>query len=166
MSHRIGRQRIVASRSLLLEGAAERRDELIEAIAARLDAAEVHDSRWSVRDVALELWSPPVPWLAVQHRRLPDVRQYVRCRPFGAHLEVMHICTVEPVWWKYALASFVKAGAWWAWSLPEGGELELELRSWLAVVGHAVTAATKQLAQDLARGRVLGQPEHDPLAWW
>jgi hypothetical protein len=151
---------------MLIESAAEHRDELLEAIDQRLEAG-AEGSRWSMRQVAHGSWGTPAePWLVVEHRLLPDIRHYVRFRDFGAHLEVVHITAIEPAWWKRVAASAIHRGAWWSWSVPSRGQADENLRSWLALVSHAVTGATKHLTQRLARGRVLGERVEDVLAWW
>jgi hypothetical protein len=166
VSHHLRHERIVAKRALLVEGGAEHCDELLEAIEARLESAELRESRCSVRGVTVDrAWCLAAePWLVVEHRRLADIRHYVRCRPFGAHLEVVHVTAIEPAWWKSGAAYLLNGGAWWSWSLAKGDDAELG--SWLAVVAQAITAATKHLAQRLARGQVLGRLEPDALGWW
>jgi len=152
---------------MLIEGAADHYDEVLEAIDARLESADVEGTLRNTRQVVHGAWHAPAEsWLVVEHRLLRDIRHYVRCRPFGAHLEVVHITAIEPAWWKRMAASALHRGAWWSWSVPTHGQAEEYLRSWLAVVSQAVTGATKHLARRLARGRVLGERVEDVLAWW
>lgn len=131
---------IVATRSLVVEGGAEHGDELLEAIQARLERAELQETRWAVRDRAIGSgwFAPGEPWLVIEHRRIRDIRHYVRCRPVGVHLEVLHLTAIEPPLWKCAAAVVLKGGAWWSWSIPDGTSAEADLRSWLTVVSHVV----------------------------
>lgn len=167
MSHRLRRDHIVSCRALLVAHAADKCEELLEAIEARLESAEMQAARWRVCLVSFESGSAPAErWLVVEHRALADIRHYIRCRGIGAHLEALHIAAIEPPWWKRTAAYVLKRGAWWEMSVPVGGAHEADLRAWLAIVEQAVTAETRQLAQQLGRGRVIGQLEPDTLAWW
>lgn len=168
MSHHVHPEHIVATHTVLIEGGAEHCDDLIEDFVVRLEQTQLADCGWHTEEVAMSSrwWARAEPWLVLEHRRLVDIRHYVRCRPFGAHLEVLHVSAIEPPAWKRAGASLLGGGAWWSWSLPHGTTAVTELQSWLAVVTQALSAATKQLSQRLARGQALGQVDPDTLAWW
>ena len=168
MSHQLRKVHVVASRSQVVEGGAEHDEELLESIESMLERAALRDVRWLSRPVALgsPWFARPQPWLVIEHRAFPDIRQYIRSRPLGAHLELVHISAIEPPWWKRWGASLVSGGRWWSWSVPEDVGGEAELRSWLAVVARSVDAATKRLAERLGRAPVLGRLEWDVLGWW
>lgn len=163
------KEQIIATRSLIVEAGGEHSGELLEDIERRLENAQVvDDTRWGVRDVVVGRgwFSPAQSWLVIEHRRLKDVRHYVRWRPFGVHLVIVQLTTIEPPLWKRGAASLLRAGAWWSWSIPGGTLAEENLRSWLTVVGHVIQSAARDLARRVARGRGIGQLEPDVLARW
>lgn len=169
MPHRVSKRSVVNRRSLLVEGGAEHADALLEEIEQGLEESDLGTTaRWMFREVAVdERWrSEGYRSLVVVHRQVRDVRQYVRCRPYGTHVEIVHLTTIEPWAWKAWAASLLHRGAWWSWSLPKGELSEAGIASWLAVVTHVIQAAARRLAQELDRGGALRRPETDPLAWW
>lgn len=169
MIHRVSKGRVVNSRSLMVEGGAEHVESLLDDVEQGLDEADLGaTTRWRLREVAVaeRWWSEGRTWLAIEHRQVRDVRQYVRCRPYGTHLEVVHLTTIEPPRWKAWGASLLHRGAWWHWSLPPGELAETSLASWQAVVTHVIQGATRRLAQRLGRGGGLRRLDTDALAWW
>ena len=170
MSHRVSTAHVVGSRSLLIEGGADHVEDLLDDIERQLENADLGGRvHWTFREVVVGGGWPArgQPWLVVEHRHFPDVRQYVRCRAFGAHLELVHLTAVEPPAWKRWAASLLVRDGWWSWSLPRRELDEADLRSWLAVVGRVVSQSAKRLAQRAGRGGATLRPaDTDVLAWW
>ena len=169
MPQRVSKRSVITTRLLLVENGAEHAEALLEEIERGLEDSDLGTTaRWVFREVAVDerRWSQGCRWLVVEHRQLRDVRQYVRCREFGMHLEIVHLTTIEPSAWKAWAASLFHRGAWWSWSIPRGELAETSLASWLAVVGHVIQRAARRLAQQLGRGGGLRRLETDVLAWW
>lgn len=130
-------QPLVERRTFLVQGAAEREVEFLDDAEARLFDSGLTGLDVRRFDVGLRA--------SLAHR--PDVRQYVRVRPRGAHLEVEHASSIEPPGWKRGLA-WVLTGDALAWSAPHGDD-EAEAHALAAIVRQAVLEAGRTLAERL-----------------
>lgn len=130
-------QPLVERRTFLVQGAAERAVEFLDDAETRLLDSGLPGLDVRRFDAGLRA--------SLCHQ--PDVRQYVRVLPRGAHLEVEHASSIEPRGWKRGLA-WVLTGDALAWSEPHG-DGESEAHALVAIVRQAVLEAGRTLAERL-----------------
>jgi hypothetical protein len=162
--------RVLERDSLLLDGAADLADELLDAIEAELERYGLEStSRWTrvLASLAPRGRQEVREFLVVNHRGLKDLAHWVGCRPAGIHLEVLMMTTISPSWFKRRLSALLFAGEWWRLSMPRGLAQEEAIRIWLTALHEAVSGSAKTLVRQLAGANVAIVPAaHDPLGEW
>lgn len=89
-------------------------------------------------------------FLIVKLEQFSDYRMYIGCRPYGVHLDVCRFVTVEPGFFKKAIANQL-GGSADALSAPKNILVEQDLRAWVTTVHHAVLSATESVMRDLGQ---------------
>ena len=170
MTMRIRTESVIERSSLVLEGAADHTDELVDAIEIEFDRVGLAEtSRWTRTRAWLQSGRPvDARWfIHVTHRRFTDLRHWVGCRPAGIHLEVLTMTAIMPSWPKRRMAMLLCRGEWWRWSLPRGLSPEKDIRTWLTLLNEITSASAKNLVRRLAGGGVALAPvARDVLAEW
>ena len=143
--------------SMMVDGAANRAQAVLDDVGRRLKAADVPGGcDWEVEEVKSSGWFAKVrrEFLVVRLERFGDYRMYVAAGEYGAHLDVCRFLTVEPGFFKKQLAE--RFGGMDALSAPKNILVEQDLRAWVTVVHHcllnAVGALMDKLGQD--RGKI------------
>ena len=167
MSRRIRTDMALERDSFLLDGAADHAGDLLDAIEVEMERVGLEGtSRWS-RVLA---WLEPDrqgdtrEFVVVTHRRFPDLRHWIGCRPMGIHLELLTMTAVMPSWLKRRFVSLLFRGEWWRWSLPHGLSQEEEIRTWLTQLHEITSGSAKTLVRRLAGANAtLAPAARDPL---
>jgi len=73
---------------------------------------------------------------------------------------------VEPGLIKRGLATLLRDGAWWTWSVPRGIRQEAEARSFLTVVDRCVADAAQVMATRIGSRARVGTARRDVLDQW
>lgn len=170
MTTRIRTDMALERDSFLLDGAADHAGDLLDAIEIEMERIGLDGtSRWS----QVLAWLEPDrrgdarEFVVVIHRRFPDLRHWIGCRPMGIHLEVLTMTAVMPSWLKRRLASLLFRGEWWRWSLPRGLSQEEEIRTWLTLLHEITSGSAKNLVRRLAGANAtLAPAARDVLAEW
>ncbi len=139
--------------STVLEQARDHSDALLEDMQRRLEASQIPGGcTWALVDVQSSAWVSRVrrEFLVVQLEQFKDYRMYIAAREYGIHLDVCRFLTVEPGFFKKALAEQV-AGDQGALSTPKNILLHQDLRAWVTVVHRAVVGAVEELMKTLGQ---------------
>ena len=170
MSPRVRAEMVIERDSLLLEGAADLGDEMLDAIEIELERCGLEDtSQWTRALASLDTRRrrDVREFIVVTHRMLPDLAHWVGCRPAGIHLEVLTLTAISPSWIKRRASSLVFAGEWWRLSMPRGLAQEEAVRIWLTTLHEVVGESAKAMLRQLAGGGATIVPAtRDPLGEW
>ena len=164
-SHRLvslGGEKIIDRWYVVLEGAAGAQEYLLTAVLDALTGSELPGVRWSTVDVAPAFVKGVLgkrrPYLCIENQDLSDFRMYVGARPYGKHLYVVWLLTVEPGIVKRLLSflltyTFLKRGDARAMSFQIDLFDEQELRAYVTAVHRccvkrAVERVVEQMGQD------------------
>lgn len=140
--------------SMLVDGAAQRGNEVLDDIQSRLTAARIPGKcEWSLDEVESGgMFSKTKrEFLIIRLDQFSDYRNYVSVRPYGTHLDCCRFLTVEPGFLKRQLSQAITGGEDRALSVPKNLLVEQDLSAWVTVVHHAVIDAVKDLYSKLGQ---------------
>lgn len=155
MTVTIKEETILNQWSMIVEGTADRGEDVLRAILAHLKDARLPEGCSCHKDtVQSGGWMSKVKreFLICENESFKDYRVYIGVRAYGANLDVCRFVTVEPGFMKQ-LMSQQMAGDAYALSGPRNILVEQDLKAWLTVVHHAVIDAVDDLFSDLKRDR-------------
>jgi hypothetical protein len=141
---------------MLVDGAAQRANEVLDDIQARLTAARIPGNcEWSIEEVVSGglLSRTKREFLIVRLDQFSDYRNYVGVRPYGTHLDCCRFLTVEPGFFKRQLSQALTGGEDRVFSVPKNLLVEQDLHAWVTIVHHCVLDGVKALYTKLG---------HDP----
>lgn len=133
-------EQVVDRWSTLVDDAAEETDRIMDDLDVGLSDAQVPGG------CSWDSWRGPADSaeLVVRVRAFPDFRIYVKMRPYGTHLHVARIVTLQPGWIKRQCASQLY-GDPLAMSIPKSIARQQELSAWIGVVHQCVLAVVDRL---------------------
>ncbi|HTP24986.1 MAG TPA: hypothetical protein VMK12_04920 [Anaeromyxobacteraceae bacterium] len=154
MAVKLKEETILNQWSMLIDGAAARGNEVLDAIQSRLKAARIPGNcEWSVEEVESGgMFSKTKrEFLIVRLDQFSDYRNYVGVRPYGAHLDCCRFLTVEPGFLKRQLSQAITGGEDRLLSSPKNLLVEQDLTAWVTVVHHCVLDGVKAMLAKLGQ---------------
>lgn len=141
--------------SMIVEGAKDKVEDVLDDIERRLDEADLPEGcsceRETVQSGGL-LSKTKRSFLICRNGAFKDYRVYIGVRTYGAHLDVCRFVSLEPGAFKQLMAQQL-GGDVNALSGPKNILVEQDLRAWLTVVHHAVVDAVDGLFGKLKQDR-------------
>lgn len=140
--------------STIVDSAAGRSHGVLEDIQNRLEAAEIPGGcSWQLEEIKSSGWFSKVQreFLLVRLESFGDYRMYVAARDYGIHMDVCRFLTVEPSFFKKAIAEKLSGGYAAALSAPKNVLVEQDLKAWVTVVHHCVLDSVSALMSDLGQ---------------
>jgi len=153
--------------ALIVERGGSHRDRFLRSVVRRIRRARFTDA--VIREQPIQFGRGSSGWeqsLVLLRPKNPDLRCYVSARSLGRHLEVLRLATIEPDTVKRWLATLLRDGAWWTWSVPRGIRQEAEVRSFLTVIDRCVADAAQVMATRLGVRARVGTARRDVLDQW
>lgn len=150
MAKTLDPEQVVDRWEALVEGGSGRGEDLLDALEAGLEGAEIPGGcTWELCELKGAGYEPS---LLIRVQRLPDLRVYISARDYGVHLQVSRIITVEPGWLKRTFAE-KSYGDPLALSIPGDVRGKQELSAFVAVVQHCVKTAADTLVEKRSRAQ-------------
>ena len=140
--------------STIVDNASGRAHGVIEDIQARMEASQIPGNcSWELEEVKSSGWFSKVQreFLLIRLGDFNDYRMYVAARDYGIHLDVCRFLTVEPGFFKKAIAEKLSGGFGDALSAPKNILVEQDLKAWVTVVHHCVLDSVSALMQELGQ---------------
>lgn len=150
---------IVNQWSMMLDHAAGHSGKILDQVQDSLEEANLPGNpSWSVEEVESSGWLSRTKreFLLIRLEQFKDYRIYVAARDYGVHLDVCRFVTVEPGFFKKAIASKVSersTGISQAdyLSAPKNILVHQDLVAWVTVAHHAVVNAVEALLEELGQ---------------
>jgi len=165
--HRVRSESVVDHMALIVERGGPHRDRFLRSVIRRVRRARFTDA--VIREELIQFAQGSggsEQSLVLTRPKYPDLHCYVSARSLGRHLEVLRLATIEPGPVKRWLATLLRDGAWWTWSLPRGIRQEAEARSFLTVIDRCVADAAQVMATRLGVRARVGTARRDVLDQW
>lgn len=140
--------------STMVDQGAGQSEKLLADIERRLDQANIPGgASWNREEVQSSGWFSKVKreLVLVTLDQFKDYRMYIGARDYGVHLDVCRFLTVEPGFFKKAIAEKLSGGDWSALSAPKNVLVEQDLTAYVTVVHHCVVDAVAALMGKLGQ---------------